>query len=135
MMTIEPLRGLRNGQNTDLAKGTIRNADAVLLLLHANGGTARTGLLKSALVAWRPGPSYGYLFQYASPHSDAGYGFVGSRFDQAYTKVGHAGSFRGAGDFTARHESLRRNFYYRVRTGVVAISAEGLRRLAELGVC
>lgn len=121
------LSGLRNGQNTDLARGRVRNADAVLLLLNSCGGSARVGDLKAALKAWRPDRVYSYLFQ-LSPD----YGFLGGSFEQATSTVEHYPS-RGRGKW-AWHESTRRTYYYRLARGVVAISLEGYRRLAELGV-
>lgn len=133
MMNAQLLAGLRNGQNTDLGAGTIRNADAVLLLLNSAGGVARTRDLKDALRQWRPGLSFGYLFQFQPTYGTSGYGFLGSNFHQASTVVYHNPTYsipdRGEG-----HESIRRNYYYRTARGTVAISAEGYRRLTELGV-
>ena len=122
------LRGFKNGQNTDLDKGTIRNADAVLLLLNEAGGTARVGELRAALRAWRPNRHFNYLFQMYS--GSGGYGFAGSNFASATTRVYHYGT--GFGD--KGHESDRRTYYYRSGRGTYAITAEGFRRLAELGV-
>jgi len=126
MMNAQILSGLRNGQNTDLSEGVIRNADAVLLLLHAHGGMGRSGDLKAALRFWRSGRSYGYLFQ--SHCTTAGYGFVGTSFEQTSNRVYHEASDHGEA-----HYSDRRTYYYRLTRGNYAISAEGYIRLRELG--
>lgn len=120
------LAGLRNGQNTDLSKGTIRNADAVLLLLNSAGGMAKSRDLRAALRTWRPDLSFGYLFQ--MPSHGSGYGFAGTAFTSSGTRVFHQpADLDGDG-----HTSWRRQYYYRVRRGVYAITAEGYNRLQEL---
>ncbi len=126
MMNAQILSGLRNGQNTDLSTGTIRNADAVLLLLHTHGGMGRSRDLKAALRFWRAGRSYSYLFQ--SHSATAGYGFVGASFEQGTNRVYHESSYYGDA-----HYSTRRTYYYRRSRGNYAITAEGYKRLAELG--
>lgn len=133
------LSGLTNGQNTNLSKGTIRNADAVLLLLNESGGVAKVGKLQSQLKAWRPGPTYGYLFR--SNHEAGGYGFMGTSFDQSHNVVHHEPSYDEMckddnleDDPTYGHKSIRRTYYYRSGHGVYSISAEGFRRLEELGI-
>ena len=126
MINAQILSGLRNGQNTDLSAGTIRNADAVLLLLHSSGGMGRSADLKAALRTWGGEQSYGYLFQSHCPSS--GYGFVGTSFEQASNRVYHYASEHGDS-----HYSVRRTYYYRLARGNFAISAEGYKRLNELG--
>jgi hypothetical protein len=126
MMNAQILSGLRNGQNTDLSAGTIRNADAVLLLLHSAGGMGRSDDLKAALRAWGGDLSYSYLFQSHSP--SGGYGFVGTSFEQASNRVYHYPSAYGD-----EHYSVRRTYYYRVARGNYAVSSEGYKRLNELG--
>jgi hypothetical protein len=121
------LSGLSNGNRTDLSAGIITNSDAVLLLLHSLGGTARTRDLKALLNQWRGPRSYGYLFQNYEPGWSNGYGFVGRTFEQATTQI----TEWGFEDFGRRW--TRRNYYYTLRRGTVAISAEGFRRLGELG--
>ena len=117
------LAGLTNGNRTDLSKGVITNSDAVLLLLfHTFGGIARTRDLRTHLNNWRGPRSYGYLFQNYQPGWSTGYGFVGRTFEQSTTRI------------DTLYPYDRRNFYYTVRRGTVAISAEGFRRLEELGV-
>lgn len=126
------LSGLRNGQNTDLHKGTIRNADAVLLLLNERGGSARGRDIKAALREWRPGLAFGYLFQ--SNFRGSGYGFCGTSILTESYRIRHAPSFESYGAGDDGHESTRRTYYYRVARGFFAITAEGYRRLEELGV-
>lgn len=125
-MNAQILSGLRNGQNTDLSSCVIRNADAVLLLLHSSGGMGRSGDLKAALRSWRGCRSYGYLFQSHCPST--GYGFVGTSFEQATNRVYHYASDHGDS-----HYSVRRTYYYRLARGNYAITAEGYKRLTELG--
>jgi hypothetical protein len=120
------LSGLMNGQDSDASKRTIRNADAVLLLLDAMGGVAEVRDLRAALKEWRPGRSYGYLFQ--SNFEGSGYGFVGTSFHQTHNRISHAPAKWGG----RCHESDRRTYYFRQGRGVYAISAEGYRRLGEL---
>lgn len=131
--TMRLLKTMVNGQDTDWRKGTIRNADAVLLLLHSLGGmTARTNLVRS-LREWRPGRSYGYLFQSASRYG--GYGFVGRDEDTTHNTVHHCGHVDWGGKRGSKeHDSCRRTYYYRVRPGVYALTLEGRKRLVELGI-
>lgn len=124
MMDTQPLAGLSHSFVTDLPAGTVRNADAVLLLLHAAGGTGRSTAVKATLRKWRGEDlSFGYLFQ--SHYPTTGYGFVGRNFEQASNRVHHVDTGR---------DSTRRTYYYRLARGHYAVSAEGYRRLAELGV-
>lgn len=123
------LAGLRNGQNTDLLGGTVRNADAVLLLLASRGGVATTKELRTSLQQWRPGLRFTYLF--ASRGAFGGYGFCGPDFVTPSCQVYHYGQYKGFEP--GGHESTRRHYYYRLRRGTIAISAEGFKRLEELG--
>lgn len=121
MINASILSGLSNGNRTDLFNGKVTNADAVLLLLSANGGKARTGHIREALREWSgSSKSYGYLFQNYEPGWSTGYGFVGRTFEQPTTLIDGPSPYS------------RRNFYYRTQRGTVAISAEGFRRLAEI---
>ena len=121
MDNITILSGLTNGNRTDLFNNKVTNADAVLLLLSANGGKAKTRDLRQALRTWsNSSKSFGYLFQNYEPGWSTGYGFVGRTFEQATTEI------------DGPYPYNRRNFYYRTQRGTVAISAEGFRRLAEL---
>ena len=127
------LSGLANGQNTNLSKGTIRNADAVLLLLNEAGGMAYGRDLKAQLRDWRPGNSYGYLFQSHQPGS--GYGFMGTHFGQDHNVVSHQPTVADPYMKKASYRtSVRRTYYYRSARGLYAISAEGYKRLGELGI-
>lgn len=126
MMNAQILDGLRNGQNTDFSKGTIRNADAVLLLLHSAGGIARSTDLKRVLREWVGPLSFGYLFQIYC--DSGGYGFAGESFSQSTNRVYHYGT-----GSKPDHYSIRRTYYYRMARGNYAISAEGYVRLRELG--
>ena len=133
------LRGLVNGQNTNLSKGTIRNADAVLLLLNEAGGVAKVGYLQEQLRNWRPGLTYGYLFR--SNYEGGGYGFTGTSFLQSHNVVHHEPSYNEMckdddleDEPTYGHNSIRRTYYYRSGRGIYAISAEGYKRLRELGI-
>jgi hypothetical protein len=121
------LKGLSNGNVTSLDRGVIRNADAVLLLLKEAGGVARIRDLTAALRSWRPGLHFNYLFQKYSAHG--GYGFCGSSVASESTRVWHDDYSRPKGG----HYSTRRTYYYRSAHGVYTITAEGYRRLAELG--
>lgn len=129
---MSPLSGLTNGQNTDLNKGVIRNADAVLLLLNEAGGMAHGRDLKAALKEWRPGRVYNYLFQ--SHCHGSGYGFCGTNIHTESYRVYHHPGFEEYGAGTVGHESTRRTYYYRMARGLFAITAEGYRRLEELGI-
>lgn len=131
LLDVRILLGLRNGQNTNISRGTIRNADAVLLLLASAGGVARIGQLKATLRAWRPGKVYNYVFQ-AHTGRGEGYGFCGDTFEQSTVSVEHY-PHRGRKDW-AWHTSTRRTYYYRIARGIIAISLEGYKRLAELGM-
>lgn len=131
--TMRLLKTMVNGQDTDWQKGTIRNADAVLLLLHSLGGmTARTNLVRS-LREWRPGHRYGYLFQSESHYG--GYGFVGRDEYSTHNTVHHSGHVDWDGKRGSKeHKSKRRTYYYRAQKGMYALTLEGLKRLVELGV-
>jgi len=116
------LSGLRNDQKTDLSKGTIRNADAVLMLLHSAGGVARKGEIKKALQDWSGNnQTYCYLFK---SYWNETHGFVGNSFEQS--------SFQIFNSSTSRYFT-RRTYYYRTSRGKYSISAEGFKRLRELG--
>lgn len=132
MMSNITLDGLANGNVTDLEKGTIRNADAVLLILHAYSGVATKGEILAVLKAWRPEPCYGYLFQSAA--RSGGYGFVADSYEQAHNDVYHHPHIAPNGTWKGGHTSRRRTYYYRKSHGVYAITAEGMARLAELGI-
>lgn len=133
------LHGLKNGQNTSFSKGTIRNADAVLLLLNEAGGVATVRQLQGQLQSWRPGPTYGYLFR--SHYEGGGYGFMGTDFNQTHNMVHHHPSADSLwkddeleDEPSYGHTSKRRTYYYRAARGVYAITSEGFRRLYELGI-
>lgn len=127
------LKTLRNGQNTNLTAGTIRNADALLLCLNARGGVALRRHLEADLRSWRPQLSFSSLFN--GTGASSGYGFVGRSFEQAHNEVYHEGYYRPDGTLAAEsHTSLRRTYYYRSGHGIYSISAEGYKRLQELGI-
>lgn len=127
MMNASPLAGLTHSSRTAISAGRINNADAVLLLLHSMGGNATSRALKAALNEWRPGPVFAYLFNTCP---SGGYGFVGANFYSATNRVYHAPSTWGREGC----ETDRRTYWYRSAHGRYSITAEGLRRLTELGV-
>lgn len=131
MMSNITLEGLVNGNVTDLKAGTIRNSDAVLLIIHAHSGVATKAEVMSILNAWRPGPSYGYLFQTESRGS---YGFIASSYEQSHNTVYHHPHLTPNGNWKGGHMSRRRTYYYRKSRGVYALTAEGMTRLSELGI-
>ena len=119
------LRGLTHSFATNLSAGRINNADATLLVLESLGGVAKVGQILKVLRGWRPGLSFGYLFN-TSAHG--GYGFVGGDFHTTHNRVYHFPGF-----VTEEHESDRRTYWYRSAHGTYTITAEGYRRLDELG--
>jgi hypothetical protein len=124
------LKTLRNGQDTNLNKGTIRNADALLLCLAARGGVAKRRELQADLLEWRPGLSYSSLFN--GTKASSGYGFVGTSFHQTHNEVYHEGHYRPDGSGVDGHVAKRRTYYYRSGHGIYSITAEGCKRLSEL---
>ena len=123
-----PLRGLSHSSRTNLSMGRISNHDATLLLLHSMGGKATSRALKAALNEWRPGLAFTYLFNTCP---SGGYGFVGKNFYSATNRVYHYPN----GETWGREgcETDRRTYWYRSARGCYTLTAEGLRRLTELG--
>lgn len=120
------LLGLTHSFITNLSAGTINNADATLLILKTLGGVAKLSSIREALRQWRPGLRFNYLFQSLPTYGCGGYGFVGKDFHASHNKVNHQ-------DPDGYHYSNRRTYWYRSAHGVYSITAEGYRRLAELG--
>lgn len=131
-MSSNILDGLTNGNVTNLKAGTIRNSDAVLLIIHAYSGLATKGEILSILKAWRPEPCYSYLFQSAS--ASGGYGFVADSYEQTHSNVYHHPHIAPNGTWKGGHTTRRRTYYYRKSRGVYALTAEGMARLTELGI-
>ena len=129
------LRGLTHGFKTDLARRVVNNADAALIVLWEHGGLADLNELRSELQAWRPGRQFTYLF---NKYDGGGYGFVGQNFETASNAIWHAAYVvwgpRGIERQVDGHHSVRRTYWYRRARGVYAITAEGLKRLGELGL-
>jgi len=120
------LADLTHSTVTNLPAGRINNADACLLLLRELGGSATTGQLRAGLRAWRPNLEFNYLFNTCDT---GGYGFVGRDFLSTTNKVYHQGS-----NFSLGHVTHRRTYWYRFGRGKYIITAEGIRRLRELGL-
>lgn len=120
------LTDLTHSTVTNIPAGRINNADACLLLLRELGGSATTGQLRAGLRAWRPNLEFTYLF---NTSDTGGYGFVGGDFLSTHNEVYHQGS-----DFDNGHTSRRRTYWYRFGRGKYNITAEGIRRLCELGL-
>lgn len=120
------LRGFTHSYTTDLATGKINNADATLLVLKKLGGSAKVGVIRKALRKWRPNRSFGYLFNTCP---SGGYGFVGGTFLTTGNRVFH----HPAPSEPMGHFSNRRTYWYRSAHGTYSITAEGYRRLAEIG--
>ena len=122
------LDGLKHSYVTHLETGLINNADAALLVLLEAGGVAATTDVRAALRTWRPGLHFTYLFHSHDP--SGGYGFTGTSFESINNRVYHYHDFNSSKD---GHYSTRRTYWYRRSRGVVALTAEGIRRLREMG--
>lgn len=132
MANTTTLANLTHSYTTDLTKGTINNADAALLIIHAYSGVATRGEVISSLKAWRPGLHYSYLFN-ASRHG--GYGFVAGDINQTHSETYHSPHWdQRRDDWVEGHTSQRRTYYYRKGPGLYALTNEGIKRLAELGI-
>lgn len=132
MANTTTLANLTHSYTTDLSKGTINNADAALLVIHTYSGVATRGEVIAILKSWRPGRHYSYLFQ--SP-SYGSYGFVANNVNQAHNEVYHGPYWDPRrDDWVEGHTSQRRTYYYRKGPGLYALTNEGIKRLAELGI-
>lgn len=132
MANTTTLANLTHSYTTDLAKGTINNADAALLIINAYSGVASRGEVIAILKSWRPGRHYSYLFN-SSRHG--GYGFVAGDINQTHNDVYHSPSWDQRRNVSVEgHTSQRRTYYYRKGPGLYALTNEGIKRLAELGI-
>lgn len=114
---------LSHARSTDLSRGRVTNADAALLALHGLGGSARSREIKSVLRSWRPGHDFVYLF---NTSARGNYGYVGRDIASTSNLVSRPPP--------ADKDTTRRTYWYRLARGRYAITIEGYRRLAELGV-
>lgn len=115
------LSSLKHGLRTNLKKGIVNNHDAALLAMaESQEPIVKSRNISASLRAWRKNQSLHFRYIFNSQIS-ASYGYVGSNIGSERHVIP-----------TWTGTVTRRTYWYRVRKGHYAITAEGHRRLQEL---